>query len=43
MAKQKIESADDIFLLSALSNKPVPFDCEHIVDSGVGRLITREK
>jgi len=26
-----------------LSAEPIPFDCERIVDSGFGRLITMEK
>jgi hypothetical protein len=26
-----------------LSAKPMPFDCERIVDSGVGRLIAMEE
>jgi hypothetical protein len=25
------------------SAEPMPFDCEHIVDSGLGRLITIEE
>jgi hypothetical protein len=26
-----------------MSAEPMPFDCEHIVDSGFGRLITMEE
>jgi len=26
-----------------MSAEPMPFDCEHSVDSGVGRLISMEK
>ena len=29
--------------IDAKSTEPMPFDCEHIVDSGLGWLISMEK
>ena len=32
-----------LYVDAEMSAEPMPFDCEHIVDSGLGRLISMEK